>query len=232
MEILKYIGIVLALIHAAMFSGVNLGLFGVSRLRLEVLADIKDENAMRILSLRKDAHFLLSTILWGNVSANVIVALLADSFLTGVYAFFFSTFVITLFGEMFPQAYFAKHALRASIILVPFVKFYQIIFYPLAKPTALLLDRWIGREGVIYFKEIELIAMLKRYANTKIHDVERLESLGAVNFLKLDDVKIEEEGEIINPSSILSLPLNDQGKPIFPDHSHQANDPFLLKINA
>lgn len=231
-EILKLIGIVLCLMQAGMFSGVNLGLFGVSRLRLEVLADLNDRNALRILSLRKDAHFLLATILWGNVSANVLVALLTDSIFTGLMAFFISTFVITLFAEIFPQAYFAKHALRASIVLYPFVRFYQFVLYPIAKPTGLFLDAWIGKEGVIYFREIELIAMLKRYANSRIHDVERLESLGAVNFLKLDDVKIEEEGELINPESIISLPVNEHGKPVFPEFEDKYGDPFLRKINS
>jgi metal transporter CNNM len=231
-EIGKVIGIVACLMHSAMFSGVNLGLFGVSRLRLEVLADLNDKNALRILSLRKDAHFLLATILWGNVSANVLIALLTDSIFQGVLAFLVSTFVITLCAEIFPQAYFAKHALRASIVLHPFVRFYQVLLYPLAKPTGMLLDIWIGKEGVIYFREIELIAMLKRYANSHIHDVERLESLGAVNFLKLDDVKIEEEGEIINPTSIISLPINEEGRPIFPKFEDKYDDPFLMKINA
>ena len=232
MEINKLIGIFICLMHAAMFSGVNLGLFGVSRLRLEVLGDLNDKNALRILSLRKDAHFLLATILWGNVSANVLIAMLTDSFLTGFLAFCFATFVITFLGEIFPQAYFAKHALRVSIILVPFMKFYQVILYPIAKPTALLLDRLIGREGIIYFKEIELITMLKRYANTNINDVERLESLGAVNFLNLDDVKVDEEGEIINPSSVISLPVTEQGKPQFPEYTKSPEDPFFQKINA
>ncbi len=232
MEFSKLISILACLMHSAMFSGINLGLFGVSRLRLEVLADLNDKNALRILSLRKDAHFLLATILWGNVGANVLIAMLTDSLFDGVLAFCFATFVITFLGEIFPQAYFAKHALRASIVLVPFIKFYQFVLYPIAKPTALLLDKLIGKEGIIYFKEIELITMLKRYANAKINDVERLESLGAVNFLKLDDIKIEEEGELINQASILSLPLTDQGKPQFPEFQKSADDSFLQKINA
>ena len=110
--------------HSAIFSGLNLGFFGLSRLRLEIQAEAGIKGAIRILGLRKDAHFLLATILWGNVASNVALTLLTDSMMTGVSAFVVSTFGITFFGEIFPQAYFAKHALRASPILVPIVKFY------------------------------------------------------------------------------------------------------------
>ena len=41
---------------------------------------------------------------WGNVTINVLLTLLSDSILAGVGAFVFSTIVITLFGEIIPQA--------------------------------------------------------------------------------------------------------------------------------
>ena len=152
----RWIGILICLVHSAIFSGLNLGFFGLSRLRLEVQADIGDEDAKRILGLRKDAHLLLSTLLWGNVASNVLLALIAESVFTGVGAFIFSTVGITFFGEIFPQAYLSRHVLKVSNILVPIIRFYQFIFYLIAKPTAVILDRWLGKEKIGYFSEEEI----------------------------------------------------------------------------
>lgn len=176
---------------------------------------------------------MLATILWGNVGSNVFLALLSASILTGVGAFLFSTFGITLFGEIFPQAYFAKHALKASRILVPIIRFYQVLLYPIARPTALLLDHWLGKEKVAYFKENEIKVLLEQHAHAAdITDLQRLESIGAVNFLTLDDMKIEEEGEVINPASIIELPVSENGLPIFPQFDKAFDDAFLQRVHA
>jgi len=53
-----------------MFSGLNLALPGISRLRLEVEASAGNPAAVKILTLRRDFSFLLTTILWGNVAIN------------------------------------------------------------------------------------------------------------------------------------------------------------------
>jgi metal transporter CNNM len=232
MELSKWIGIVICLMHSAMFSGLNLGFFGLSRLRLVVKAEDGDKDAQRILSLRKDAHLLLATLLWGNVASNVLLALIADSILTGLWAFLISTFGITFFGEIFPQAFFVKHALKTSFVLVPIVRFYQTVLYPFAKPAALLLDRFLGKEEIIYFQEREIKILLERHVRSKLTDLELLETLGAVNFLAIDDIKIEEEGEIINPRSIIPLPLTAKGLPRFPKFVREFDDPFLQKVHA
>ena len=228
----RWIGILICLLHSAMFSGLNLGFFGLSRLKLEVQADIGNKDALRILNLRKDSHFLLATLLWGNVASNVLLALLANSLLAGVGAFIFSTFGITFFGEILPQAYLSRNALRASTLLVPIVRFYQIILFIIAKPTALLLDVWLGRERIGYFKEKEIMHMLHRHAAATDSDIGHLETTGAMNFLELDDIKLVDEGEKINPLSIIQLPVNENGLPVFPEFELEAKNPFLQKLHA
>ena len=54
---------------------------------------------------------MLTTTLWGNVGANVLLALLSNSVMAGTAAFLFSTVVITLVGEIIPQAYFYRNAM-------------------------------------------------------------------------------------------------------------------------
>src|SRR5688572_22750091 len=151
MNALTWTGIALCLSQAAMFSGLNLAVFSVSRLRLEIDAAGGDRAAARVLALRKDPNFLLASILWGNVCANVLLTLLADSILTGVAAFGFSTVVLTLFGEIFPQAYCSRRAVRIVAICAPVLRLYQGLLFPVAKPTGWLLDRMVGQESITLF---------------------------------------------------------------------------------
>ena len=105
-NVLVWIGIALCITQSAIFSGLNLAIFSVSKLRLEVEVAGGNRDASVLLDLRKDSNLTLATVLWGNVTINVLLTLLSDSVLAGVGAFVFSTIVITLFGEIIPQAYF------------------------------------------------------------------------------------------------------------------------------
>jgi hypothetical protein len=224
-----WIAIGLCLLHSAVFSGLNLAVFGVSRLVLETEKAAGNRQAARVLALRQDAHFLLTTILWGNVAANVLLAILSDSILTGVGAFFFSTFVITFVGEIFPQAYFSRNALKVASALRPILRFYQFVLYPVARPTALILDAWIGPEDIQYLRERTLRQVLQKHIDADETDLERAEGLGALNFLEFDDLPVSAEGERIDPLSILSLPTRG-GLPVFPSFSGEPTDPFLEKV--
>ena len=195
-----------------------------------VEAESGNHHALSILSLRKNAHFLLTTILWGNVAFNTLLALLSNSVLTGVLAFTFSTFFITFFGEIIPQAYFSRHALRMGSILAPVIRFYQIVLYPVARPTALLLDRWLGEEGIRYFREHQFQEVIRKHIEAEEAEIDRLEGLGALNFLALDDLPVTHEGEILDPDSIVSLPF-EGSVPVFPGFTRNPEDPFLKMIN-
>src|SRR5215468_3756346 len=137
---LTWLGIALCVVQTGLFSGLNLAVFSISRLRLEVEAASGNPNAVCLLELRKDANLTLATILWGNVATMVLLTLLSGEVMIGVAAFLFSTFVITFLGEIVPQAYFSRNALRVSGRLAPFLKFYRIVLFPIGKPTALFLN--------------------------------------------------------------------------------------------
>jgi hypothetical protein len=228
--LLNWAGVLVCVLHSAIFSGLTIGFFGLSRLGLEIKAEAKDRDAARILNLRKDSNFLLATLLWGNVAANVLITLLTNSVLTGAGAFLFSTFTITVFGEIMPQAYFSRHALKVGSMFVPVIRFYQTLLYFIARPTSVLLDKWLGKEGARYFQEKELLLMLNKQINSAGSDVDPIEGTGASNFLKLDDIYIKDEGERIDEDSILSLPENN-GIIQFPQFMEKTQDEFLQKIH-
>lgn len=229
MEALTWLGIVFCISQSATFSGLNLALFGISRLRLEVEVANGNAAAEKLQNMRRDSNFLLTTILWGNVATNCLLTLLSDSVMAGVSAFLFSTFAITLLGEICPQAYFSRHALRMATALAPVLRFYQFLFYPIAKPSAMALDSWLGKEPIQYYPERDLRALLKQHVSADETEIDRIEGLGAINFLSLDDIHISEEGEEIDPRSIVAMPV-EEDRIQFPDIQPSPNDPFIQQI--
>src|SRR5271165_31854 len=228
---LIWTSIALCVTQSAVFSGLNLAIFSVSKLRLEVEAAGGNLDAIRVLDLRKDSNFTLSTIVWGNVVTNVLLTLLSNSVLAGLGAFVFSTFAITLFGDIVPQAYFSRNALRMAARLKPLLRVYKVMLFPVAKPTAALLNWWLGPEGITLLRERDFRALLTRHGGTEGADVGKLEAIGALNFLDLDDIPVLDEGELIDPLSILTLPNKNQ-RPALPKFERSPTDPFLRKLAA
>ncbi len=228
---LSWLGVLFCFSQSAAFSGLTIGLFGLSPLRLEVEVESGNKDAARILELRRDSNLLLATLLWGNVSVNVFLTLLSESLLAGVAAFAFSTFGITLFGEILPQAYFSRNALRMGVRLYPLIWVYRLLLYPVTKPSAMLLDWWLGKEGVTYFNEQDFRIMLHKHMHAEDSDIDPLEGIGALNFLSLDDLPIAEEGELVDPDSIIALKCSSD-LPMLPDFERHPNDPFLRQVQA
>jgi len=229
--LLSWLGILACISQAGMFSGLNLALFSISRLRLEVEASSGNPAARKILDMRQDSHFLLTTILWGNVGVNVLLTLLSDSVMLGASAFIFSTVVITIFGEIVPQAYFSRNALRFGAALAPVIKFYSVVLYPVAKPSALLLDRWLGKEGIQYFHEHNMREVIRKHIKAEDSDIDRIEGMGVLNFLAFDDLLATQEGEPVDPDSIIYLPhLNE--RTLFPSYYPTPDDSFLERVHA
>jgi cyclin M-like protein len=230
-EALISIGIAFCIAQSAFFAGLNLAIFSVSRLRLEVEAAGGNANAVRLLDLRRDSNLTLAAIVWGNVGTNVLLTLLSGSVLRGLAAFAFSTFAITFLGEIVPQAYFSRNALRVTGWFAPVLKVYRVLLFPIAKPTAMLLNWWLGPEGIALLRERDFRTLIMKHAETTGTEVGKLEAVGALNFLDLDDIAVIEEGEPIDPRSMIALSF-EKGRPILPRFSCSADDPFLRQIDA
>jgi cyclin M-like protein len=225
-----WFGIAACVIQSGLFAGLNLAIFSLSQLRLQIESDDGNANAARVLELRGDSNGVLATVVWGNVSTNVFLTLLSDSLLAGVGAFLLSAVAITLLGEIAPQAYFSRNALRMTARCLPFLNFYRLILYPIAKPTALALDWWLGKEGIAYLRERDVRSLILRSAKSG-GDIGALEATGARNFLDLDDIPVSEEGEPIDAQSIIAMPLANQ-RCVLPAFERTPNDPFLRRVDA
>ena len=231
MASLTWVGIVVCLAHSAMFSGLNLAFFSVSRLRLEAEARSGNTAAAKVLLMRRDSNFLLTTILWGNVGINVLLTLLSNSVLAGVSAFAFSTVIITFAGEIVPQAYFSRRALKMASLLAPVLRFYQRVLFPVAKPSAWMLDKWLGPEGISFLRENQLKGMIVQHIESDLAEIDFIEGRGALNFLDIDDIPIADEGEPVDPASLITLDTKVD-LPILPNIKQHTSDPFVESVNA
>jgi len=130
MNTLIWIGIFFCISQSAMFSGLNLAFFSISKLKLEIESQRNNKDALKIAAMREDSNFLLTTILWGNVGINVLLTLL---------------------------------------------------LYPVAKPSALVLDKWLGGEAIQYFLEKDLRELLKMHIDAPETEITKMEGKGAIN---------------------------------------------------
>jgi metal transporter CNNM len=229
-SVLIWLGIIASITLSALFSGLNLAIFTLSQLRLQLDADSGNNDATRVLDLRKNSNDVLATIIWGNVGTNVFLTLLSGSVLAGLGAFIFSTVMITLFGEIAPQAYFSRHALRMAARFLPFLNFWRAALFFVVRPTAALLDWWLGAEGIVYPRERDVRSVVARAAASG-GDIGKLEATGVRNFLDLDDLAVTEEGEPIDAQSIITLPLAN-ARCVLPAFDPSPDDPFLQRVSA
>jgi len=226
-----WIGITLCITQSAVLSGLNLAIFSISKLRLEVEVAAGNRDAFGLLTLRKDSNLTLAKVLWSNVTVNVLLTLLSDSVLAGIGAFAFSTIVITLLGEIIPQAYFSRNALRMAAQFNPLLNVYRVGLFPIAKPTAIVLNWWLGPKGITFLRERDFRALITKHAGVAGADVGQLEAIGALNFLDLDDILVMDEDELVDPRSVIALPFENQ-RPLLPKYERSPDDPFLRRLNA
>ena len=71
--------------------------------------------------------------------------------------------------------------------------------------------------------------MLQKHIESRDSDIGKLEGTGALNFLSIDDLPVGDEGEIVDPVSIIPMKI-EFDLPVFPPFQRNINDPFLLKV--
>ena len=82
---------------------------------------------------------------------------------------------------------------------------------------------------MLYFKEEDIRIMLQKHMESRESDISRLEGTGALNFLSIDDLPVGDEGEVVDPVSIIHLET-EFDLPVFPAFQRIPDDPFLLQI--
>eukprot|EP01069_Polyplicarium_translucidae_P009676 Polyplicarium_translucidae@DN3332_c1_g2_i1.p1 len=158
-------------VGSAVFSGLTLGLMTLDVMQLRMLMESGETHpdpkatkyatmAKRIYRVRKDGNFLLVTLLLGNVMVNSALSITMGDLAGGLVGFAISTSVITLFGEILPQAICTRYGLLAGYYLFPLVVVFEVLFFPIGKPIALFLDWILGQEMGTRFTKSQLKAIV------------------------------------------------------------------------
>ncbi|KAG0275289.1 hypothetical protein BGZ95_008961 [Linnemannia exigua] len=116
---------------------------------------IHAETVYKLLSRGK--HWVLVTLLLGNVIVNETLPVVLDSELGGgVVAILISTLLIVIFGEIIPQAVCARYGLAIGSYCAKPMLVFMYIMSPVSYPIAMLLDSWLGVHHGTTYRRTEL----------------------------------------------------------------------------
>jgi metal transporter CNNM len=167
---------------SGIFSGLNLGLMSLGPHELKRKAALGDSRAKRVYGVRRRGNLLLVTLLLGNVATISALSLVLDAVMSGILAGLLTTALITIFGEIIPQAVFSRYALQVGASTAWFVRAVMLLLYPVAAPLAWLLDRTLGDELPTLYSRRELVDLLEQHrGNTLAQDEGRI-ARGALTF--------------------------------------------------
>ena len=193
---LMWPAVIILVSMSAMFAGLTLGMLSLDKIELEVVAAGEDkklaECARKIMPVRKNGNLLLCTFLIGNTACNSLSSILLADIEGGIVGFIISTVLILFFAEIIPQAICSRYALQIGARVIIPVKFFIVIFYPVAKPISMILDCALGEEiGTIHTRQ-ELSKLLQIHVTEGAIDHESGNilqgALRTMNAMKVTDI--------------------------------------------
>jgi len=207
MEITQIVIICGLILLSAIFSGLTLGLMSLSTADLKRKMDLGNKNAEKIYPVRKDGNLLLCTLLVGNVLVNSVLSIFLGSTMTGVFAVILSTGLITIFGEILPQAVCSKYPLHIGAKSIFIVKTFQFVLYPICWPIAKALDKLLGRDLTHTISKEEFEAIIEEHEVNNESPIDSDEKDIMIGALTFSDKEVE---EIMTPKKVVYMLEEDE----------------------
>lgn len=167
---IEILGLCILLLLSAFFSGSEIALFSVNKVRIRKLAEEGLSRAVTLNRLLERPNRLLATILVGNNLANVGVAAIVTSLAITFFgnkgvgvAIGIATLLILIFSEITPKSFAAKNAERVSLFVAWPISGLVKLLYPLVRGIVLVTSpivRTFGGEVKRPFVTEEEIKML------------------------------------------------------------------------
>lgn len=183
---------------SAVFSGLNIALMSLSVSDLKRKAKLGNAQAKRVLPFREKSHLTLAAILFANVAVISANSLVLEPHFHGLVAGLISTLLIVVFGEVLPQAWFARFALRFCALFVPLIRLTIAITYPVAKPLQLVLDKLLGGEAAHLHSRRELGILISEHLGQRTSELDADEVEIMQSALLLSEKKVR---DIMTPMS-------------------------------
>ncbi|CAF9907019.1 MAG: hypothetical protein HETSPECPRED_007020 [Heterodermia speciosa] len=159
----------------------------------------KNHAAKVLRLLKRGKHWVLVTLLLGNVITNETLPIVLDRSLGGGWpAVLGSTVLIVIFGEIIPQSICVRHGLPIGAWMSPLVLILMYIMAPVAWPTAKLLDRLLGEDHGTTYKKAGLKTLVTLHKTLGAAG-EQLNSDEVTIISAVLDLKAKPVGAIMTP---------------------------------
>lgn len=211
---MEIFAILVSLLFIAFFSGVEIAFVSANRLRVELLKEKGSTRAKIISNFNNNPTRFISTMLVGiNISLVLFGSITASYFTHENFPYLpqgelpllliqtlFTTFVILIFGELFPKILFRVNSDQSLLFFSYPIRFFYVILSPI-NAIFHTLARWLIKlvmgsepiEGVQAFTKQDLEYLVKETAGTTLQDDPDSDHLNSEIFEKalyLKDVKV------------------------------------------
>ncbi|CAO3609445.1 unnamed protein product [Cunninghamella blakesleeana] len=212
----KLVLVIFLVVVGGIFAGLTLGLMGLDETNLQVLVetgtDTEKKNAKKVLGLiTGKRHWLLVTLLLSNVIVNETLPIVLHGVIGGGWqAVALSTALIVIFGEVLPQSICVRYGLTIGAKTADMVLVFMYIMYPIAYPTALLLDYFLGEShGTIYKKAgLKTLVSLHQSVNPTDTDALTIDEVTMINAVL--DLRSKSVATIMTPiEDVFTLSTDD-----------------------
>ncbi|KAI9818929.1 MAG: hypothetical protein M1827_007750 [Pycnora praestabilis] len=198
------VAVVLVLL-GGVFAGLTIALMGQDEIYLQVIhtsgEGAERKHAGKVLRLlKRGKHWVLVTLLLGNVITNETLPIVLDRSLGGGWpAVLGSTVAIVIFGEIIPQSICVRYGLPIGAWMSPLVLVLMYILAPVAWPTAKLLDRILGEDHGTTYKKAGLKSLVTLHKTLGSTPGERLNQDEVTIISAVLDLKDKPIGSIMTP---------------------------------
>lgn len=197
--------ILLLVSFSGLFSGLNLGLLSLNKVELERKMKLGNKDAIKVYPIREKGNLLLCTLLLGNVAVNSALSIYMADISTGLIGGLLSTSLIVIFGEILPQSFISRYALKVGTMTASITRILIALFYPLAFPIAILLDKILGDELPTIWSKEELQEIIKDHEDHPDSLIDENEERIIIGALKFSNLTAK---EIMTPAAkVFALPL-------------------------
>ena len=180
-------------------------LMGQDEVYLQVIAESGEgsekQNAAKVLKLlKRGKHWVLVTLLVGNVITNETLPIVLDRSIGGGYvAAISSTILVIIFGEIVPQSVCVRFGLPIGAWMANFVLGLMWVFCPITLPIAKLLDRLLGKDHGTTYKKAGLKTLVTLHKTMGESGAERLNEDEVSIISGVLDLKAKPVGSIMTP---------------------------------
>lgn len=193
--------LIILLLLSGFFSGSEVALISLTKLKARYMLDKKKFGAVFIKKLKDDPQRMLATILIGNNIVNVAASAITTSIMIRIfqnYAIAIATGVMTLlilvFGEITPKSIAAKNNELISQLVAAPIWYLSIVLAPILNILDKFLNRFIKIVGIKAKEKAitdeEIMSMIK--VAEEEGSIKAIEEKMIKSILKFDDTNVSE----------------------------------------